>query len=101
MDAIFVATRIMEDFRITRHVDGSDDEDVYRNTLYWMFEDYSTEFDGVPREFLWKVLRVIIKVPGGIVDFLRRLHDGFRMHSVVNNQYGIGFITLSGVRQGV
>ena len=100
MDAIFVVTRIMEDFRTTRHVDGSDEEDVYRNTLYWMFEDYSTAFDGMPRELLWKVLRIIFKVPDDIVDLLRRFHDGFRMHSVVNNQYGIGFITKSGVRQG-
>ena len=100
MDAIFVVTRIMEDFRQTRHVDGVDEEDVYRNTLYWMFEDYSTAFDGVPRDLLWKILRHIFRVPEHFVDLLRRFHDGFRMRSVVNNLFGKGFITLSGVRQG-
>ena len=100
MDAIFVVTRIMEDFRQTRHVDGTDEEDVYRNTLYWMFADYSTAFDGIPRDLLWKILRQIFRIPENIVDLLRRFHDGFRMRSVVNNQYGEGFVTLSGVRQG-
>ena len=100
MDAIFVVTRIMEDFRKTRRVEGESEEDVYRKTLYWMFEDYSTAFDGVPRDLLWKILRKIFKIPDHTVDLLRRFHDGFRMHSVVNNQYGKGFVTTSGVRQG-
>ena len=34
------------------------------------------------------------------MDLLKRFHDGFVMHTVVNNQYGEGFETTSGVRQG-
>ena len=100
MDAIFVVTRLMEDFRTTRNVEGRDAEDVYRNTLYLMFEDYSTAFDGVPRELLWKILKRIFRMPENFVELIKRFHDGFRMRSVVNNKYAEGFITTSGVRQG-
>ena len=102
MDAVFVVTRMMEDFRATkkRNVEGQGAEEVYRNTLYWMFEDYSTAFDGVPRTLLWKILRKIFLFPDHIVELLKKLHDGFRTHSCVNNMYGEGYVTLSGVRQG-
>lgn len=100
MDAVFVVTRIMEDFRTTQRVEGEGPEDVYRNTLYWMFEDYSTAFDGVPRALLWKILRKIFRIPEHIVQLIKRFHDGFKTYSVVNNMYGEGYVTLSGVRQG-
>ena len=100
MDAVFVVTRIMEDFRTTKRVDGRGPEELYRNTLYWMFEDYSTAFDGVPRSLLWKILRRIFKVPDHIVELLERFHTGFHTYSVVNNMYGEGYTTTSGVRQG-
>ena len=101
MDAVFVVTRLMEDFRKYKRVEqGEDPESTYMNTLYLMFEDYSTAFDGVPRELLWKLLRKIYKIPDNIVDLLKRFHDGFRTHSVVNNKYGKGYVTTSGVRQG-
>ena len=101
MDAVFVVTRLMEEFRRTKRVEqGSNPEEDYQNTLYLMFEDYSTAFDGVPRGLLWKILRKIYKIPENIVDLLKSFHDGFRTHSVVNNKYGKGYITTSGVRQG-
>ena len=100
MDAVFVVTRLMEDFRDMKNVEGEGPEELYRNTLYLMFEDYSTAFDGVPRELLWKILKKIFKIPTHIVDLLKKLHDGFRTYSVVNNMYGAGFATTSGVRQG-
>ena len=85
---------------MTRRVEGVGPEELYRNTLYLMFEDYSTAFDGVPRGLLWKILRKIFKIPDNIVDLLKRFHDGFHTHSVVNNMYGDGYTTTSGVRQG-
>ena len=100
MDAVFVVTRLMEDFRSTKRVEGAGQEELYRNTLYLMFEDYSTAFDGVPRDLLFKILRKIFKIPEQVVELLRKFHDGFHMHTVVNDQYGDGFVTTSGVRQG-
>ena len=100
MDAGFVVLRLMEEFRTTKAIEGEDQYERYRNTLYMMFEDYSQAFDGVQRNVLWTVLEVTYGMPQQFVSMLRKFHDGFKTYTVVNNKYGGGFTTTSGVRQG-
>ena len=71
------------------------------NDLYIFFVDFKKAYDTVPRRILYCVLESKYGIPSNIVEIIRNMYEGLRLHPIARQHiHENGFTPKVGVQKG-